>query len=220
MSVGPLKVLCVCAVVAATSCTEYGQVDPTVLGLAAGVAAVNNPNFDQDAFNRSAAQYYGETPPPRTTVLAPTPVRVAQSPPLTADGQDITPATRKGLRPFTVSQRDIQICVWDYQCEDGDRVTVKMEQLRGGGGFTANQTLVSFPLRNWKLSNEPRCINAVVPDSGLRIVLVAENGTGFEGQCSHADANTGAMSVSGGGGRDTWALNGGSGTSTSIRFQQ
>ena len=133
------------------------------------------------------------------------------------DSKDVTPATRKDLGKFFVSQRKVEICVWDYQCEDGDRVSVEITST--GTGFNANQVRTAKPYSNIKLTNKPFCFNTTVSDGGIGVRLRALNGTGFEGQCNHANANTGAMSVSGGGGRDTWRISGGSGTTAKIEYR-
>jgi len=50
------------------ACTDSGKIHPAVLGIAGGVAAANNPDFDQDAFLREAESYYSSgTPTPSVT---------------------------------------------------------------------------------------------------------------------------------------------------------
>ncbi|NYS78016.1 hypothetical protein HZS80_09875 [Halomonas glaciei] len=56
-----LKAISFLMLVGATGCTHDGLIHPSVLGIAAGVASVKNPDFDLEAFNRSTDQYYGRS---------------------------------------------------------------------------------------------------------------------------------------------------------------
>ena len=51
--------LCSFATLMLSGCTDDGLIHPTVMGIAAGVASIENPDFDQAGFNQSAARYYG-----------------------------------------------------------------------------------------------------------------------------------------------------------------
>lgn len=128
------------------------------------------------------------------------------------------PFVHDSLRDFEVSSPNIQICVWDYACEDGDRVTLKIH-----GSSSSNDNITLFS--NQILTNEPICKNvnisrATGSKNASIITLTANNGSGNIGQCSYANANTGKMSVSGGGGQDTWSLRGGAGTSATLSLRK
>lgn len=108
----------------------------------------------------------------------------------------------QGLGTFTVSDTNLRICVWDHECEDGDRVSVQL----------SNGRRHSVELRNAQF-----CMKAVVPKNSTTVItLTALNGTGHKGNCSHQNVNTGAISVSGGGGTQIWSMRGGAGTSGQI----
>lgn len=139
-----------------------------------------------------------------------------------------SPFVRKDLRNFTVSSDRIQVCVWDDECVDGDRVSVTASAGR--------QTLTL--MGNRQLTNAQYCqtinLNAlyhrgdgamqtgaklIKPGQKVRITLKALNGSGNIGQCNYANRNTGAISISGGGGKDTWALRGGQGTTGTLTYR-
>lgn len=117
------------------------------------------------------------------------------------------PFVRQDLRDFTVTDQNLQICVWDNECEDGDRVSVQVQ-----GDASDNR------IRTFELRNAPACFRVRIEDR-VSVVLKALNGTGFKGQCSHENENTGVMSVSGGGGQSSWSLQGGTGTSGRITYR-
>lgn len=117
------------------------------------------------------------------------------------------PFIRQDLRDFTVTDQNLQICVWDNECEDGDRVSVQVQ-----GDASDNR------IRTFELRNAPACFRVRIEDR-VSVVLKALNGTGFKGQCSHENENTGVMSVSGGGGQSSWSLQGGTGTSGRITYR-
>lgn len=120
------------------------------------------------------------------------------------------------LRDFTVNTSNLQICVWDYSCEDGDRVTVRVD--------SGARRLTLFS--NFKLANAKSCrplnlasMSRANIGSGfsVKVTLRADNGTGGEGNCPN-NVNTGAISVSGGGGEDNWSLRGGTGSTGSVTY--
>ncbi len=128
-----------------------------------------------------------------------------------------TPFVYDPLSNFRVSSETVQVCIWDYACEDGDRVTVRA---------SGNRSITLF--NNRKLTNAKQCrtvnlnqlvLGGVSNGSRVTLHLKADNGTGNEGQCSYEDVNTGKMSVSGGGGQDTWSLRGGTGSNGSITYK-
>lgn len=119
-----------------------------------------------------------------------------------------------GIRDFTVSNSDLEICVSDYECEDGDRVSVTID----GRSIFSNHELFNVPsCRHVDLNSVAG--GQAVSGERFNIRLTANNGTGYKGNCSHRNVNTGRISVSGGGGSDTWQVRGGSGTSSSVTFQ-
>lgn len=73
------KLASVLVIVSLTACTDDGLIHPAALGVAAGVAAVENPSFDQGEFNRNAQRYYrgGYSSPSRT--LPPSASRTSSS---------------------------------------------------------------------------------------------------------------------------------------------
>lgn len=119
-----------------------------------------------------------------------------------------------GLRNFTVDSSRLRVCVSDYECEDGDRVSVSIN----------NQPI----FYNHEILNTPSCRNVDLNDlsstgtafsgESFSIRLIANNGTGYKGHCSHKNVNTGKISISGGGGSDQWSIRGGGGTSSSVTF--
>jgi hypothetical protein len=102
----------------------------------------------------------------------------------------------------------LEVCVRDHECEDGDRVSVTLN----GQPVFANQ----------KIFNAPTC-RTVPARTGLNLILFrADNGTGFEGACSHSDENTGQITVRGAdrSGTQTWSLRGGAGTQARLAVVQ
>lgn len=95
---------------------------------------------------------------------------------------------------------NLEICVRDHECEDGDRVSV-----------TLNGQVV---FSNQKILNVPACRTAPAKLGVNSVLFRADNGTGFEGRCSFADENTGQISVRGSDrtATQTWSLRGGAGT--------
>ena len=99
--------------------------------------------------------------------------------------------------------REVDVCVRDHQCEDGDevRVTVNGEVVFSG-----------------ELFNAPDCVTVPVTAGRNTIELYALNGTGFKGDyCSHIDVNTGQIDVIGGNEQtQTWLHRGGAGSSANL----
>lgn len=76
----------------------------------------------------------------------------------------------------------LQVCIRDHECEDGDILNV----------WVNGRVVIADELRN-----TASCTLERVPAGHNRIQVFAPNGTGYKGQCSFADANTGEISVSG-----------------------
>ena len=104
----------------------------------------------------------------------------------------------------TRSDRTLNVCVRDYECEDGDRVSVDF-------GNAQQRTIV---FSNQELFNAPACRAVAVPSSGIySFSLYANNGTGFKGRCDFSDSNTGEVTISGATTATArWQLRGGAGT--------
>ena len=93
----------------------------------------------------------------------------------------------KPIRDFhvVVSRRTetLTVCIRDHECEDGDRVTVAVNG------------------ENWfydeEITNDWICESTYVSAGRHSIELLAENGTGFKGECSFRDGNTGEIRVQG-----------------------
>lgn len=77
---------------------------------------------------------------------------------------------------------DLEICVRDHECEDGDRITVAVEDRRVFSGEIDN---------DWVCKTME-----VVGGRRYEVELLAINGTGHKGYCSFADVNTGEIRVS------------------------
>ena len=96
--------------------------------------------------------------------------------------------------------REIQICVRDHACEDGDIVRVSLNGTR---------------LFERELFNTSYCVSAPVLVGTNSIELFAVNGTGYKGDtCSHADVNTGEISINGG--TQRWEHSGGRGSRANL----
>ena len=98
---------------------------------------------------------------------------------------------------------DLQICVRDHECEDGDIISV---------------TVDSRTVFSGEIVNDWSC-NLISVRSGQRysVELQAINGTGRKGNCSYRDANTGEISVEGENiETQSWRHRGGAGSSAEI----
>ena len=96
----------------------------------------------------------------------------------------------------------IEVGARDHQCEDGDRVEIRVYD---GSSW---RTVFSDEINN---SWQTRTFDATVGNH-YTVIAIALNGTGFKGSCSYRDANTGEMRVSYGGRERTtrWQAPGGS----------
>ena len=99
--------------------------------------------------------------------------------------------------------RQVQVCVRDHECEDGDQVRVS---LNGSVIFSG------------ELFNAWDCQNVPVRQGANRFELFAINGTGFKGNCSHRDVNTGEIVITGGNtrGNQSWRHSGGTGSHANL----
>ena len=113
------------------------------------------------------------------------------------------------IRDFPVGipsncSREVQICVRDHECEDGDEVRV-----------TVNGEIVF----EGELFNRQQCRDVAVREGDNPIEMLALNGTGFKGACSHQDVNTGEITVTSPGGNQTlqsWRHRGGAGSTANL----
>ena len=77
----------------------------------------------------------------------------------------------------------LKICVRDHECEDGDKIRVEVD---GRSIFSG------------EIDNDWDCYTLEVwAGESYAVELTALNGTGYKGNCSHADANTGEIRVTG-----------------------
>jgi hypothetical protein len=79
-------------------------------------------------------------------------------------------------------KRTVDVCLRDTQCEDGDILDI-----------TVNGTAVV----RQELFNASSCVSIPVNPGVNYVGVYAVNGTGFKGNCSFADANTGEVTVKG-----------------------
>lgn len=101
-------------------------------------------------------------------------------------------------------QRYVSVCMRDNECEDGDILAL---------------TLNGEEIARSELFNAARCFDVPVKPSVNFLGVYAVNGTGFKGQCSHTDRNTGEVTVYGatGSGRtQTYSVRGGQGSYGSL----
>ncbi len=98
---------------------------------------------------------------------------------------------------------DLQICVRDHECEDGDRIRVAVEGRRVFSG---------------EIDNDWACDTFHVKAGQCYAVeLTAINGTGHKGNCNFADVNTGEIRVSGDNVQtQSWRHRGGAGSKAEI----
>ncbi|MDE2830788.1 MAG: hypothetical protein OXN20_11770 [Gemmatimonadota bacterium] len=93
----------------------------------------------------------------------------------------------QGIQDFSMKIRgtrgNLEICVRDHDCEDGDEIKVDVD----------GRTIFSG-----EIDNEWDCYTLNVWAGLTYIVgLTALNGTGYKGDCSYIDANTGEIRVTG-----------------------
>lgn len=117
------------------------------------------------------------------------------------DLEDANPLDDFNVRIPAACPRQVEICVRDHQCEDGDAVAVSVN------GVEVLRT---------ELFNVPRCVDVSVRAGVNTISLLALNGTGFKGACSYADANTGEITVSGSQRAQNWRHRGGAGSRANL----
>ena len=103
-------------------------------------------------------------------------------------------------------QREVELCVRDHECEDGDRISVTVN---GAQVFSG------------ELYNPWSCHTVPVQPGANPISMFAINGTGFKGSsCSHENVNTGEMRVTGtNSATQSWRHRGGAGSSAQITVQ-
>lgn len=115
------------------------------------------------------------------------------------------PFERQALRDFNInlsgSDREIEVCVRDYECEDGDEIKVSVN------GDT---------LFNGEIYNDWDCENKDVRKGRNSIRLLALNGTGGKGNCPN-NVNTGEIRIKGDNTQSQqWKHQGGKGSSADI----
>ena len=93
----------------------------------------------------------------------------------------------QGIRDFPMKIKgatgSLEICVRDHECEDGDEISVDVE----------GRTIFSG-----EIVNEWDCQTIEVRGGETYVVeLTALNGTGYKGNCSYIDENTGEIRVTG-----------------------
>ena len=77
----------------------------------------------------------------------------------------------------------LKICVRDHECEDGDKISVDVN----------GRTIFSG-----EIDNDWDCYNLTVwSGESYAVELTAINGTGYKGDCSYRDENTGEIRVTG-----------------------
>lgn len=116
------------------------------------------------------------------------------------------PFERQELQNFHISvsssDREIQVCVRDHECEDGDKIKVSVN------GNTVFRGEID---NNWE------CNSVDVSKGKNTIKLYAINGSGNKGSCSYADANTGEIKIKGSNTQSQqWKHRGGKGSSADI----
>ena len=97
----------------------------------------------------------------------------------------------------------LKVCVRDHECEDGDRISVDID---GRSIFSG------------EIDNDWDCYNLTVwSGESYAVELTALNGTGYKGDCSYRDENTGEIRVTGEN-RETqvWRHRGGAGSKARI----
>ena len=93
----------------------------------------------------------------------------------------------QGIQDFTMKIRgrtaSLKICVRDHECEDGDRIRVEVD---GRSIFSG------------EIDNDWDCYTLNVwAGESYAVELTALNGTGYKGDCSYRDENTGEIRVTG-----------------------
>ena len=119
-----------------------------------------------------------------------------------ADSNTSEPFTEQPLRDFRIAvpsdRRKVEVCVRDHECEDGDRVTVSIN---------GSMVLAEELYNSWSCATVP-----VWADKNY-VTMRAVNGTGYKGNCSHRDVNTGEIRVRGSSSQtQSWRHRGGTGS--------
>ena len=116
---------------------------------------------------------------------------------------DVNPLDDFNVTISSSCRREVRICLRDHQCEDGDRVQVSVN---GSVVFSG------------ELLNAASCVNAPVRQGSNSISMLALNGTGFKGNCSFADSNTGEIQIFGNNNvqTQTWSHRGGAGSRANL----
>ena len=114
--------------------------------------------------------------------------------------------TPQPIQDFRISIADspyeVEVCVRDHQCEDGDRVRVSVN---------------GSVLLSGEIFNSWQCRMISFGQGRHEIELHAVNGTGYKGDCSYADGNTGELRVAGQDSEtQSWRHRGGKGSSAKI----
>ena len=123
--------------------------------------------------------------------------------------EEVPDARTIGDFPISVSSScptEISVCVRDHQCEDGDAVRV-----------TVNNNVIF----SGEIFNRWSCRTVPVREGRNSIEMYAINGTGFQGNCSYADANTGEIRITGRGGTvrtQQWRHRGGAGSRANLEI--
>ena len=131
-------------------------------------------------------------------------IRTNWSPVAVGGGADAF--TTRNIRDFRISvpasPYDVRVCVRDHECEDGDRVRVSVN---------ANELL------GGEITNDWQCETVILHEGRHDIELYAINGTGFKGNCSYIDENTGELRVTGNDSQtQSWRHRGGKGSKANI----
>ena len=97
----------------------------------------------------------------------------------------------------------LKICVRDHECEDGDKIRVEVD---GRSIFSG------------EIDNDWDCYNLTVwSGESYAVELTALNGTGYKGDCSYRDENTGEIRVTGENTEtQVWRHHGGAGSKARI----
>ena len=117
----------------------------------------------------------------------------------------------QGIQDFNAqikgSSGEVEVCVRDHECEDGDKVSVDIE---GRSIFSG------------EIVNDWVCETLEVQaGQSYAVELTALNGTGHKGNCGHADVNTGEIRVTGENTEtQTWRHRGGAGSRARIIVEE
>lgn len=100
-------------------------------------------------------------------------------------------------------QREVELCLREHECEDGDRISVTVDGAQVLSG---------------ELYNSRSCYTVPVVPGPNPIRMLAVNGTGFErSSCSQENVDTGEMRVTGtNSATQSWRHRGGAGSSARI----